>query len=55
MNWNDERRLDEVEAGIVSPERSGGMKQEGKLAFCDGWRASSIITLQSFSVIPSQV
>ena len=36
MNWNDERTLDEVEAGIVSPERSGGMKQEGELTFREG-------------------
>ena len=35
MNWNDERTLDEVEAGIVSPERSGGMKPEGELTFRD--------------------
>jgi hypothetical protein len=26
MNWNDERTFDEVEAGIVSPERSGGIE-----------------------------
>ena len=25
MNWNDERTLDEVEAGIVSPERFRGI------------------------------
>ena len=30
MNWNDERTLDE---GIVSPERSSGMKPEGELTF----------------------
>ena len=36
MNWNVERTLDEVEAGIVSPERSGGMKPEGELTFRDG-------------------
>ena len=43
MNWNDERTLDEVEAGIVSPERSGGMKQEGELT-----EASTAPVLRTF-------
>lgn len=33
MNWNDDRTLDEVEAGIVSPERFGGIMPEGELTF----------------------
>ena len=47
MNWNDERTLDEVEAGIVSPERSGGMKLEGELTFRDGPPTGSVLNLVS--------
>ena len=35
MNWNDDRTLDEVEAGIVSPERFGGIMPEGERTFRD--------------------